>query len=191
MGNVQQVVEHVKAEDVKTELRAQIIRALNFGVPLSHLDTHMGAVVSRPDLFEVYVRLGLEFNLPVLFVRQLDEHVPPNVSERGPQMLALLQERGFPTLDRLEQYYDGGSHEQRRERYLNFLNTVQPGVTQMIIHCGYDDGELRAITSSSQLRDSDRRTFMDPLVEKRMRDLGIELLTWRRFHQLEEERVSK
>ena len=61
----------------------------------------------------------------------------------------------------------------------------------MIIHCGYDDGELRAITSSSQLRDSDRRTFMDPLVEKRIRDLGIELLTWRRFHQLEEERVSK
>jgi predicted glycoside hydrolase/deacetylase ChbG (UPF0249 family) len=48
--NVAQVVEHADATEVATELRAQVKRALDFGVPLTHLDTHMGAAVGRPDL---------------------------------------------------------------------------------------------------------------------------------------------
>jgi predicted glycoside hydrolase/deacetylase ChbG (UPF0249 family) len=72
-GNVTQVAEHAEAAEVKAELRAQVQRALDFGVPLTHLDTHMGAVVSRPDLIEVYVELGVEFNLPVFFLRQRQE----------------------------------------------------------------------------------------------------------------------
>ena len=67
--NVRQVAEHVKADEAEIELRAQIDRAGQFGVPLSHLDTHMGAVSCRPDLVEVYVRLGIEYDLPILFLR--------------------------------------------------------------------------------------------------------------------------
>ncbi len=64
--NVQQVVEHAKAEEVRIELKAQIDKALAFGVPLSHLDAHMGAAVSRPDLVDVVRSLSLEYDLPVL-----------------------------------------------------------------------------------------------------------------------------
>src|SRR5690606_31277959 len=68
---VPQVAVNAKASEVETELRAQVQRALDFGVPVTHLDTHMGAVVSRPDLVEVYVKLGVEFNVPVFFLRDL------------------------------------------------------------------------------------------------------------------------
>src|SRR5262245_40270431 len=68
-GGVQEVMTNAKTEEVATELRAQVKRALEFGVPVSHLDTHMGAVVSRPDLVEVYVKLGVEFGVPVFFIR--------------------------------------------------------------------------------------------------------------------------
>ena len=64
--NVAQVAANVRADEVETELRAQIDHAKAFDVPITHLDTHMGALVSRPDLVEVYARLGLEYDLPIL-----------------------------------------------------------------------------------------------------------------------------
>ena len=32
----------------------------------------MGAVVSRPDLVEIYVKLGLKYDLPMLFLRKIE-----------------------------------------------------------------------------------------------------------------------
>lgn len=185
--NVRQVVENVKAEEAAIELRAQVDRAKKFGVPLTHLDTHMGAVVSRPDLLEVYVNLGLEYDLPVLFVRDTKGETAreyPALAERGEELLKKLDARKFPVLDHLAQFYGGDTHEERRENYLQTLRTLQPGVTELIIHCGYDNQELRAITNSAARRDGDRRIFSDPAVAALIRELGIEVVTWRQLRAM-------
>jgi len=184
--NVRQVAENVKAEEVEIELRAQIDRAKQFGVPLSHIDTHMGAVVCRPDLVEIYVKLGVEYDLPVLFLRAdpatVREH--PALAERGKALLDLLDRHRLPVLDRIVQFYGGDSHDQRRARYLAALGKLEPGVSQLIIHCGFDDAELRAITSSAPRRDSDRRVFTDPEVIAEIKRLGIEVITWKQFREM-------
>jgi len=41
-------------EQVETEIRAQIERALRAGIKPTHLDTHMGAVYCRPDVAAVF-----------------------------------------------------------------------------------------------------------------------------------------
>ena len=185
--NVRQVAEHVKASEVAIELRAQVDRAKQFGVPLTHLDTHMGALVSRPDLLDVYVELGLEYDLPVLFVRDADGSTAreyPALAERGAELLKKLEARKLPVLDRLAQFYGGDTHQERRENYLQTIRTLQPGVTELIIHCGYDNQELRAITNSAARRDGDRRIFSDPAVAALIKELGIEVVTWRQLRAM-------
>ncbi|MFH1922369.1 MAG: polysaccharide deacetylase family protein [Planctomycetota bacterium] len=184
--NVRQVAENVKAEEAAIELRAQVDRAKQFGVPLSHIDTHMGAVVSRPDLIEVYVKLGIEYDLPVLFLRgdPATAKEYPALAERGKAVVKLLDEHRLPVLDRIVQFYGGDTHQERRNNYLRALGTLPPGVSQLIIHCGYDNEELRAITNSASRRDGDRRIFTDPEVIAEIKRLGIEVITWKQFRRM-------
>lgn len=185
---VAQVAMHAKADEVKIELKAQIDRALEFGVPLSHLDTHMGAVLCRPDLVDVYVDLAIEYNLPVLFFRRMPPGMEKEYTALAAQFeksVAKLKDRKLPLLDNLLQFYSGNIPEQRRQLYFDELAKLGPGVTQLIIHCGYDNEELRAITDSSRRRDQDRAIFTDPTTRTYLKEQKIELITWKKFRSIE------
>ncbi|MEZ6040880.1 MAG: polysaccharide deacetylase family protein [Planctomycetaceae bacterium] len=184
--NVPQVAANVRAEEVETELRAQIDRARSFGVPISHLDTHMGALVSRPDLIEVYVRLGIEYDLPVLFLRTLDDDTAgkyESLRESSISMVKLLDSKQLPVLDSLAQFYDGETHEQRTNSYYKAIRNLKPGVSELIIHCGFDNEELRAITNSSERRDGDRRIFTSETTRTLLKDQNVTLLNWKQFRE--------
>lgn len=186
--NVELVMQMVKAEEAEIELRAQINRARQFGVPLSHLDTHMGALFSRPDLLELYVKLGLEYDLPVLFIREITPLAAqeyPALASRGAEVIDRLNSRRFPLLDSIGQFYDGNSFEERHKKYIDFLRDLRPGVSELIIHCGYDDQELRAITESASRRDGDRRIFSEPATASFVKDLDIEVINWKQFREMQ------
>lgn len=182
---VPQVAVNAKASEVATELRAQVQRALDFGVPVTHLDTHMGAVVSRPDLVEVYVKLGVEFNVPVFFLRDLGGAVPDErIRARGLELLKVLDDHKLPVLDQMTQLYTNGSFEDKKAQYLQAIADTRPGVHYVILHCGYDNDELQAITTSSQLRDTDRRIFTDPDFIEQVKKTGVEIVTWKQVSEM-------
>lgn len=186
-ANVEQVAKHAKREEVAIELQAQIKRAEQLGIPVSHLDTHMGALVSRPDLVEVYVAVGIEHDLPVLFFRNLSDEALkayPALREAGPPLIGRLIEQRLPLLDGLAQFYGGDTHEQRLENYVKTIKNLPSGVSELIIHCGLDDAELRAVTNSAARRDGDRRIFTDPEITRLIRDEGIQLINWKQFREL-------
>ena len=94
-------------------------------------------------------------------------------------------------LDRILQFYGGDTYDERHQRYLDALRSLPPGVSQLIIHCGYDNAELRAITTSAARRDGDRRVFSDPDVIAEIKRLGIEVITWKQFRSMSDERASR
>lgn len=186
--NVGQVAKAASATEVKIELKAQIDRALAFGVPLSHLDTHMGTVLSRPDLVEVYVDLAIEYDLPILFFKRMPptmEKEYPALADRFQKSILQLTERKLPLLDNLLQFYGGNHLEQRKQHYYDELAKIAPGVTQLIIHCGHDNEELRAITDSSPRRNQDRVLFTDPAMRDFLNNQKIKLVSWKQFRSLE------
>lgn len=185
--NTRQVAEHAKAEEVEIELRAQIDRAKAFGVPLSHIDTHMGALFSRADLARVYVKLAVEYDLPALFVRipraVLDAQYP-GLAPVADELVRTLERARLPVLDAVDTSNYGIAPERKKDYYLKLLRDLKPGVTEIIIHCGVANTELNAITGSSARRDADRRAFLDPALRAAVKKLGIEIITWKQLRAM-------
>ena len=64
-STVEDVWDHADLDEVRRECRAQIERAILWGFDVSHLDSHMGTLQLRPEFFDVYLDLAIEFGLPL------------------------------------------------------------------------------------------------------------------------------
>ena len=185
------VVAKAKLSEAEAELRAQIERAKAFGVRLSHLDTHMGTLLDRPDLLELYINLGIAYNLPVMFTRQATlpafQARYPALRGRDRQLLDMLDSHRMPVLSSVLMMYDKGDHAVRTANYLKAFARLPSGVNELIVHCGIDNAELQAITDSAKLRDSDRRFVTDPEIRAELTRMGFRLTNWGEF-RLETER---
>ena len=62
---VEDVWDHADLDEVRKECRAQIERAIYWGFDVSHLDSHMGTLQLRPEFFDVYLELAVDFGLPL------------------------------------------------------------------------------------------------------------------------------
>src|SRR5437016_5659232 len=71
-------------DKVLIEGRAQIQRALAAGVDVTHLDPHMGTLQYDPRYMEAYVRLGMEFDLPLRMASQetMSRHGHPELRDQ-------------------------------------------------------------------------------------------------------------
>ena len=84
---VTDVWDHADLDEVRRELRAQVERAILWGFDVSHLDSHMGTLQLRPEFFDVYLDLAVEFGLPLRLsgrVERAGHRVPvPAAGRRG------------------------------------------------------------------------------------------------------------
>ena len=56
--SVEAFAQHANATEVEKEVRAQIERALAFGVKPTHLDNYMGTILASPEYYQVLLKLG-------------------------------------------------------------------------------------------------------------------------------------
>ncbi|MCU0711490.1 MAG: polysaccharide deacetylase family protein [Pirellula sp.] len=182
--SVAQVAEHAKASEVEIELRAQIELAKQHGVPISHLDTHMGAVMSRLDIVEVYIKLAMEYDLPMLWLRSMSpeqKNEYPHFAATIARTVEQMDQRKLPVLDHLLQFYGPDDLVAREKIYGDAINHLKDGISLLIIHSALDGPELAAITTSHKRRHQDFELFSRPEQKEILLKKGIDLTSWKQL----------
>jgi chitin disaccharide deacetylase len=126
----------LKADEAEGEIRAQVERAIAMGIHPTHLDSHMGALFSRPDLFAVYVKVAREYKLPFL----------PFIASSAPSDLSSVLSKNDALVDSVVIAGPTLQAGDWKTFYANAIRNLKPGVTEIIVHLGYDDAELQAVT---------------------------------------------
>ena len=170
-----EVWEHADMDEVRRELRTQVERAILWGFDVSHLDSHMGTLQLRPEFFDVYLELAVDFRLPL--------RLSGGSSERaiGFPFRRLAAEEGVVFPDHLVHVPGVGS----REVFEKVIDDLRPGVTEIYAHPAVDTAELRALAPDWARRVDDHRLLVhDPAMRARLDRAGVQLVGYRELRDL-------
>ncbi|MBQ4914232.1 polysaccharide deacetylase family protein [Maribacter sp. MMG018] len=173
----EQLRKNAKVEDVEKELRAQIDRAIEFGLKPTHLDSHMYSVGADPRFFEVYKKLGSEYKMPVMINPQLMQMVGLDVRANIDTHDFVVDKVHYAVYD----YFESGNMKQY---YSGVFNDLVNGLNIVLIHPAFNDEEMKGITVNhpnfgAEWRQLDYESFTDPENMAKLKEHNIQLVTWR------------
>jgi predicted glycoside hydrolase/deacetylase ChbG (UPF0249 family) len=167
---VDDVWDHADLDEVRRECRAQVERAVLWGFDISHLDAHLDALLLRPEFFDIYLELAVDFGLPL---RLLSAEAEPNV---GFPVRSLAADEGVLFADRFAALPMVGA----RQALSELVNALKPGITEVTLHPAIDTPELRAITTDWQHRVEDHILLVaDRGLGQTIEDAGVTLIGYR------------
>ena len=106
-----------KLDEIETELRAQIERALQSGLQIDYVDEHMGTAVSTPELRALVEKLAKEYKLGI----------------------SLYFNESYQTLWDI-------APEKKFSRLLEVVDSLESNeVNLLVIHLGMETGEMEAL----------------------------------------------
>ena len=176
-SNGDSLYRSAKPEEVEEEIRAQIEKAKQFGIDITHLDSHMGALFGNPAYLKILIKLGREYKVPVLLSKTVFRaafNTNLDSFTTGKDVLLDMIYTASPQdyKNGMENYYTG------------VFKSLQPGVSIVIFHTAYDDSEMQAATIDqpdwgAAWRQADLNFFTSEYCKKLLQDQNIHLITWR------------
>ena len=184
---VQDVIMNAKPEEALIEGRAQIQKLIDAGVPITHIDSHMGAVQLGANFHKIYVQLAEEFNVPLRMASQATMEKMPVMGAKT--MRKELADKGlvFPDYFVYEEFQTGNyGQANTKEFWTTFIKNLKPGVTELYIHGTIYTDESRAISGSAKKRAEEYELFVhDQDFKKLLKDEGIILIGYRPLLELQ------
>lgn len=177
-----QVYAKATPEEAYREAKAQIQKALDAGVDVTHLDSHMGVLQLHPAYLAKYLQLAVEFDLPVRMASQA------TFEKMGqPEWRARFAAKGILFTDDFvydEFRYTGP--ESVAPAWRKRLSNLKPGITELFIHAGKPTDELKAITGSWAVRSAEFETFTnDPEIRAILKRDNVKLVGYRAIRDLQ------
>jgi predicted glycoside hydrolase/deacetylase ChbG (UPF0249 family) len=172
------VAARAKPAEVELEIRAQINRALALGIRPTHIDSHMGALFTTPELIATYVKVAHDYRLPFLALKATPLGVPQaGITARDVLLDAVvIADRQVP-------------RDQWKAFYLKAIADLKPGLTELIVHLGYDDSELQGVMVDHEAfgatwRQKDYDIVNSAEFKKALQDNHVILVTWKELQKL-------
>lgn len=186
---VADVVENADPAEIEKEIRAQVERAFDFGLNPTHLDSHMGTLFSHPDFFEAYLRVGQEYEIPVLVPDSWLESTMFSDDETRSRILQLASE--YPVhVQEVIMLTTETQESEWFETYDNAIKNLEPGLNEILLHPGYDNTEMQAMTRNyhhnfeAAWRQRDYDYFTSDRLKNLLEEENIQLVTWREIKEL-------
>ncbi|MGZ5134873.1 MAG: polysaccharide deacetylase family protein, partial [Flavitalea sp.] len=175
-ATVEEFAKNAKPSEVELEIRAQIDRAIAFGIQPTHLDSHMGTLFASPEFFRILQKIGKEYKMPVL--------LPINMIRQMAPGLEPLIEPGQVTLTQLFSLWTNLSPDKWNQAYYQFIQQLSPGLNEILVHLAYDNEEMQAIAIDhpdfgSQWRQRDYNFVVSEELKALLKKTNTYLVTWR------------
>lgn len=179
--SVEAVGKHADVAEALLEMSAQVNRAVSLGITPTHIDTHMGSVLAKPELVMAYLSLSEKYRMPVLFPRAYVSMLPPETQASWKDKIFLL--------DNLLMLDPGMIKGSWPDTYKTMLSGLKPGLNQLIVHIAYDNDEMKAISKGHDDYGSKwRQNDLDLIKSKEFSDLlkanNVVLISWGQIKNL-------
>ena len=176
---VEPAVRSIKPDEAEREIRAQIEHAVSAGIRPTHLDSHMGVLFAKPELFAVYVKVAHDYKLPFLALRG---------PQAPPALLSMLTEKDV-ILDSLVMADPSVNPANWNAFYTNAIKNLKPGLTEIIVHLAYDDAEFQAVAVDhpdygSAWRQRDYDVVTSPEFKNALDENHVILIHWKDLKKL-------
>lgn len=169
-------LQRVNVTDARAECLAQLETALSWGVDVTHLDTHMGVVQGRTDLYEIYLDLAEEFRLPVRMFSQ------KTIDKQGFQARKRAEARGLLFNEHLVFPWP----RRTLDVFLEEIPKLSPGVSEIFAHPVLDSEELRGYDAeNADIRAHDAVCLTDPTVSSLLDRHNIKRISFRELRDLQ------
>jgi chitin disaccharide deacetylase len=173
------VARKVQLDDVQRELEAQLERATHLlakiNMRVTHIDSHRHAHV-LPGIFELVLRTAKEHG--ITHVRHPYETHPLPRRTRAvvaSRLLRTILYRQRP-MDDVSFAGIGAMASPTFQRDIaQLLGDLPPGITELMVHPGYDSAELAAVDDYRAPREREVYALISPRLRERIQELGVEL----------------
>ena len=178
--DVKSIYKNATPEQAYVEARAQILKALDAGIDVTHIDSHMGTLQYDDRYFQAYRRLAKEFNLPIRMASQ-----DVLAAGGGGHQREQLESDGTVCPDYL---IHGGrlKDEPIAEYWKRMLKDLKPGVTELYIHAALAGEEMQNITNSWRDRAAEHELFTrDPEIRRLLESQNVKRIGYRALRDLQ------
>ncbi len=182
-----------KPEEIEAEIRAQVERAIAKGTRPGHIDTHMGTLYARIDFTKAYLKVAEEYRIPAMVVEQ-SPAVTAKFKKQGypitDESIALLAAYKLPKLDDFNSAPEAKTYEEKKEKFIALVQSLSPGLNEIIFHPSVLTDTMKAITGTWQQRAWEAQMFADPTMKAAFEREGVLYTNWKEIMKRWEERMG-